>query len=363
MRRILFVSHVSEVGGAEHSLITLASRIDQSRYELHAAIPVADSPLGRALSQHGVSIHPLGHLRPLRRRDPLAPWHILRGRIELGAVVRNLQPAILHANTDVAMLYAAGLHRGPGSWRIVWHLRDMRSPGCWTRHLLDCSDARIAVSRAVLEHHGLKSSATDRVIYNGVDLSRFRPGASRQAVRTELGIPNNAFLCLCVGQSVPWKNLDRFASLSGRGYERLLITYPPPGGGGLPPIEPRPGLHVMGYRADMPDVYAAADLLVHPAIGEAFGRTVVEAMACGLPVVAYRSGGPAEIIENLVSGLLVEPSDPQALEVAVDRIVSDVTLRARLAAGALARAQAFPAEQYVLQVQALYEALLTGRLS
>ncbi len=70
MRRILFVSHVGELGGAEHSLVTLVSSLDQGRYEAHAALPSTNSPLGSALRERGAETHAIPSLRPLRRRDP-----------------------------------------------------------------------------------------------------------------------------------------------------------------------------------------------------------------------------------------------------------------------------------------------------
>ena len=364
MRRILFVSHVGELGGAEHSLVTLVSCLDQGRYDAHVALSTIDSPLGRALLERGAETHAIPSLRPLRRRDPFMPITLIRGQRALSALARRLRPDVIHANSDVSMAYAAGLYTESGSgrapWRIVWHLRDMRGAGYWVRHLRDHSHARIAVSRAVLDHHGLHACERSRVIYNGVDLSRFRPGVSGASIRRELAIGADRVLCLCVAQAVPWKNLDTFAGLSGEGYERLLIAYPPPGGRPMACPASGPGLQVVGYRDDMPEVYAAADVLVHPAIGEAFGRTVVEAMACGVPVVAYRHGGPAETIVHGVSGLLVDPKEPEALECAVDRLVADADLRGPLAVGAAERARAFSSESHATQVEAFYEDLIEG---
>jgi glycosyltransferase involved in cell wall biosynthesis len=361
VKRILLLSHVSEIGGAEHSLLTLVSHLPCQLYDVHVALPETDSPLGRSLMKHKAEVHGAPYLQILRRRDPMTPLKLLWGRIKLAGLADEVRPDIIHANTDVPMMYAAALHRRgrhrAGSWRIVWHLRDMRRSGRWTRYLHHRSDARIAVSEAVLEHHGLKRSKRNRVIYNGVDLSRFQPGPDPLPLRRELGIDPAAFVCLCVGQAVSWKNLDVFAEMNAGDCERVLIAYPPPGGGSEVTIESRKGLHVLGYRDDMPAVYAASDLLVHPAMGEAFGRTVVEAMACGVPVVAYRHGGPAETVEDGVSGLLVTPDSPGELAEAVTRVASDPGLHAALARGAAERAREFSAEDHAALIDQLYDAL------
>ncbi len=361
-RTVLYVSHVAEMGGAEHSLAVLVANLDPSRYTPHVALPDGDGPLARMASDSGAEVHGVPELRLLRRRDPLSVFHLAQGRSALRRLARSLRPDLVHANSDQAMLYAAALH-GRGPWRTVWHIRDMRAPGLIRRHLLRRSDLRIAVSRAAAARCRLALGERDRVIPNGIDLSRFHPRRSRGEARDALGIARDARVLLSIGQSVAWKRHRDLALLNAPDCVKLLVAYRPPGTRfGACALKPLgEGVVTLPYQTDIERVYAAADVYVHTALGEAFGRTVVEALACGLPVVAYRDGGPAEIVEDGVSGVLVEPADASALGAAARRLLDDAGLRAAMSRAAAARGARFGAEPHARAVMDAYDALLHPR--
>ena len=86
-----------------------------------------------------------------------------------------------------------------------------------------------------------------------------------------------------------------------------------------------------GFRRDIADLMAAADLLVLPSLAEAFGLALTEAMYLGTPVVASRVGGIPEIVRDGVDGLLVPPGSPEALTAALVRLIRDPALRHSLA--------------------------------
>jgi len=114
-----------------------------------------------------------------------------------------------------------------------------------------------------------------------------------------------------------------------------------------------------GYRRDIPAVLAAADVVVVPSLGaEAFGYTALEALAAGRPVVAYRSGGLEEIVEDGHTGLLVPSGDEAALTAALVRLADDPALGARLGAAGPAAASALSIEHHIAQLVGLYEGVL-----
>jgi len=86
-----------------------------------------------------------------------------------------------------------------------------------------------------------------------------------------------------------------------------------------------PSAFLAGWHchAELPDFLSAADLLVHASVKEQFGQVLVEAMACGLPVVAIDRGGPATIVEDPRTGWLVEPDDVEALAAAMVEAVNE----------------------------------------
>jgi starch synthase len=98
-------------------------------------------------------------------------------------------------------------------------------------------------------------------------------------------------------------------------------------------------LNVMLGQAETIALYSGASVSVTPSVYEPFGLVVVEAMACGSPVVASAVGGIREIVENGRSGLLVPPSDPAGLAEAVNRFLGDSALRKRLAVNARKRVE------------------------
>ena len=93
----------------------------------------------------------------------------------------------------------------------------------------------------------------------------------------------------------------------------------------------KPHIRFLGHRQDVPLLMRAADMVVSPSDFESFGMTIIEAMITGTPVVATNAGGPGEIIEHSVTGLLVSPGQPAALASAIRRIIEHPESSARMA--------------------------------
>jgi glycosyltransferase involved in cell wall biosynthesis len=117
-----------------------------------------------------------------------------------------------------------------------------------------------------------------------------------------------------------------------------------------------------GFREDVAGELARLDILVHASlIPEPFGQVVVEGMAAGLPVVAPRAGGPSEVIEHDVTGLLYEPGDARALASCIGDLADDPGRRDRLGRAATAKARDFAPEIIAAQLSEMYRALLRNR--
>ena len=212
-----------------------------------------------------------------------------------------------------------------------------------------------------------------RVILNGIDFERLRLSSpdAPERLRQELA-PNGEFLILQMARLHPEKGHEHlFRALPQIRDEaarpvRLLLA-----GVGTAELEYRRlvkelGIeeHVafLGFRRDGPDLMAATDLFVLPSVAEAFGLVLTEALYMGLPVVASRTGGIPEIIEEGVDGLLVPPASPQALASAILRVINDEALRQRLAgAGHDKVARTFAFEDMVRRYEDVYRDLLAIR--
>jgi glycosyltransferase involved in cell wall biosynthesis len=175
-----------------------------------------------------------------------------------------------------------------------------------------------------------------RTIYNGVDTERFLP-AGRNVCRNGYRIVTTAHL-------IPEKGIDYLLqafALIGRRDARLTIAGDGPEARSLISLAAALGLgeqvDFVGLSNDIPRLLREADVYVHPTLSEAFGLAVAEAMACGLPVIASRVGGIPELIEDGVSGLLVEPRDTRAIARAIDSLLSAPELRERLGRAARAK--------------------------
>jgi glycogen synthase len=122
-------------------------------------------------------------------------------------------------------------------------------------------------------------------------------------------------------------------------------------------------LHFVGFVAHerLPGVLAHADLLVLPSLYEELGTVLLEAMQAGLPIVASKTGGIPDVIEDVVAGLLVPPGDPGAFARAIDRLLADRDLACRLSEGAQERAKDYDWEMLAERVLAVYRDVTAGR--
>ena len=116
------------------------------------------------------------------------------------------------------------------------------------------------------------------------------------------------------------------------------------------------------WRTDIPSIMKSATLLALPSDGEAFGRVVIEAWACGLPVVSTNAGGPAEIITEGETGLLVPVDAPRALAQKIVLLLSDAPLRDRLTTNGLLRVKDFSLDAHTHGIVKVYRELTKSAL-
>jgi glycosyltransferase involved in cell wall biosynthesis len=190
--------------------------------------------------------------------------------------------------------------------------------------------------------------------------------ASTQPASTAVAPSARAPLALALGRLHPNKGFDLLLEALAATREVCLWIA---GDGPLRPqlerLAARLGIvgrvRFLGWREDVPDLLASADLLVCPSLHEPLGNVVIEAWSAGLPVVATASDGPAGLIENGESGILVPLLDsdgggPEALASAIERVSEDPELRARLAQGGRRAYEAeFTEETVVARYRAFFD--------
>ena len=192
-----------------------------------------------------------------------------------------------------------------------------------TRLTLRRAAGVVAVSdwlRARLERAVPEARGRVEVIDCGVDLDRFAP-ADPASARAELGWRPDGTAFLCAGSLSERKNVLRLArAFERRGEGSLAFLGDGPLRGAL---EGRPGIHLAGAvpHALVPRWLQAADVVCQPSLVEPFGLVMLEAMACGRPVVATRVGGPPEFVPG-EAGVLVDPEDEDVLVAALEAAAS-----------------------------------------
>ncbi len=205
----------------------------------------------------------------------------------------------------------------------------------------------IAISEAVRQ--ALISSGISRskvvTVHNGI-LSHSEP-VKPAPLRKELGLEQDTFLIGVMARLTPEKGhrylIDAMRDLDQRVI--CIIAGSGPDGDSLVEYVQKANMtnrvKFLGWRMDSDAVTAALDVLVHPCIWEeAFGNSIIEAMAVGKPVIATNTAGPAELIDDGATGFLVPKADPKALAKAISKLIDDPELKRRMGEEALKKQQA-----------------------
>jgi glycosyltransferase involved in cell wall biosynthesis len=216
------------------------------------------------------------------------------------------------------------------------------------------------------------------VVPQSVDTARFHPVPPEEklALRRKLGLPEAGLLVMFSGRLVSYKGLPVLV----RVWERLSKAHPAArlvlvGAGGVDIFNCEEDLrrfvaerklegsvHFTGAVRNVHEHLQAADVFAFPTENEAFPLALLEAMACGLPVVATTVGGIKDVVRDGANGLMIPPGREDALEAALQRLLADAALRAALGAGALATVQAhYTRDQVTAQYLALFREALAAR--
>lgn len=206
------------------------------------------------------------------------------------------------------------------------------------------------------------------VIEHGIDLARFDPERADRTVRSELGL-NGKLVFGAISKHFWIKNLDAlvraFALIAQRQTDAHLVILGLGDPASLAELVNTLGIServtILKPRRDVPEVLAAFDVFVHPALAESFGLAVVEAMAMELPVVATPVGIARELIEDGVSGVQIAGSDVIAVRDALVNALESRALWPQMAREARRRALVFTPERWVRAHERLYERRL-GRV-
>jgi glycosyltransferase involved in cell wall biosynthesis len=354
--RVAVLSPAAALGGAERSLLTFL-KASQGKLVEARVILSREGPLAQALTRLGVpwEVVPMPRaVRRFSRQQGNLSWSlmdILQG-IEYAARLRrrlsNLAPEVIYTNGIKSHVVGALLRpwvRG----RIVWHLRDFWE-GRYVGFLADRGPHAIianswATARSLQERMRQPEKIT--VVYNAVDLEEFSPTGPLPGPETWAGFSHRVGI---VGAFARWKGHALFFEAAGivakkfpqagffvvggqiydSGVEAGFSDY-------LNRLVHQAGLRgrvvFTGFQAEVAPWYRVLDVVVNASLApEPFGRSLLEAMACGRAVAGPRAGGVPEFIRQGENGLLYEPGNAKELGAAVLALLQEPVLREKLGA-------------------------------
>lgn len=326
------------------------------REQGHEPLVIAspESPLIRRLRSIGIAA------AAVRMR---ADWDLAAAR-RVRAVIRTWNADLIHAHDARSHAIALASLIGRNSLPLVV-----------TRRVPFVPRGRLKYGRRVARYIAISAAVRDALVAGGVDPERIdlvysgvpRPiVASARNWRLECRWPADAVVCGIVGAMTAEKGLATLEEIGARlpdaSRDRIRLVLL---GGQAAGSQPIGGLTAFraGFVDEIHAAMAGLDVMLHPSSAEGLGTAVIDAMALGVPPIAFRVGGLPELIEDGQSGLLVPAGDIAAFTEATDRLVRDETLRASLAAAGPARAAEFGVDRMIRGTQAVYDGVLARGLA
>ncbi len=376
---VLFAHAGAELYGADRVLLELTAGLKARGHALQVVLP-GPGPLHAELARSGVAAlqHNLGVLRrryftPLGLLNRLC--RMLGAAFFMRRLIREQGLSVVHSNTTAVL--AGALAARLAGVPHVWHVHEITTRPRWFARLMALAVGRLSqrvvfVSAATRDHlcalsPRIRSKAL--VIHNGIDTARAQNGR-HGVLRAECGWradhcvvgmigrinwwKGQGALLACAAHLVPGDESLRFIMVGGsfdgdnRVRDELLASI------ALRRLDGR--VVVQDFRNDVCHVLADIDIFVLPSTEpDPFPTVVLEAMAAGKPIVAFRHGGVCEMVEDGVSGILCTPLSEVEMLAAIQRLAASPSLRAQMGQAGRERLQRlFTREVFIERFAALY---------
>ena len=370
------------IGGPAIHVSLLASRLDPTRYETLLVSGVEGPGEGNMLQLGRLPLVEPAIVPTLGRA--ISPFDDARALARLVSLARSFKPDIMHTHLAKAGALGRVAARLSGT-RIVVHTYHgsvfrgyfgQRESAVYLgieRGLARLTTRIVAITpgqKADLVGLGIAPAAKIVEIPLGLDLEQFRELPARADAVAALGLPLDGRYVTIVARLVPIKDVPTFLRALS------LVTESLPDVRGLvvgdgPEREAVEGLardlglgercRFLRWRADLPNVYAASDVVALSSVNEGSPVSIIEAMAAGRPVVATAVGGVADVVDE-TTGVLVGAGDHRAMAQAITSLLGDPERRATLGrAGRESAVQKFGSGRLVADVDRLYTDLLARR--
>jgi L-malate glycosyltransferase len=350
-------------GGQNQVLVTVMGLRALGHRTLLVANPSGEL---RQRAKEGLDLLPLA---PRTEMDLNAAWRLSR-------FIKQLRPDVLHAHDPHAVAMAAlalsmstQLAKPPlvASRRVDFHLRGS-ALSRWKYRQVDCFICASDAIRQMLMGDGVPEMRAVTV-HEGIDLGHVE-AAPAAKLHEELWLPHHAPLVGNVAALVPHKGQRHLIEAA-----MLVLPQVPDarfilaGEGELRPALERQirehhlEKHVLlaGFRPDVLSLHKAFDIFVMSSLTEGLGTSLLDAMACGKPIVATTAGGIPEVVVDGETGFLVAPRDHEGMARAIVSLLKDEALRRRMGEAGRTRARVhFSAERMVQDTLRVYQRVTHG---
>jgi glycosyltransferase involved in cell wall biosynthesis len=349
--RILHVDAGRSWRGGQRQVFLLATGLRDLGYRTLNVAPTG-SPLIRRAEHAGL---------PTYRLTLRSEWDIRSAR-ELRAVASEWRADIVHAHDARAHSIARLALLGKRKTHLIVTRRVAFTPKQVRLKYRHGIDAFIAISnavKAVMVKAGVPADRID-VVYSGLPA----PVVKRpRNWRRERGWPSTTIVCGIVGAMTQEKGLDLVGGIArrlpGEVFRRTRLVLLGGKGKGGTSVSGVEGFDA-GFVEEIHDAMAGLDVLWHPAKSEGLGTSVIDAMALGVPPIAFSVGGLPEVIEDGKSGLLIPAGDVQAFMRGAAELITNDALRARLGEGAKVRAKEFSVKRMIERTAEVYYRVIAG---
>lgn len=377
MIKVVHIITRLDFGGAQGNTLYTARTLDKSRYDAWIICG------HRGDLEDRVSDKNIRYAENLVRQ--VSPLKEIKAFFELRRMLRELKPDIVHTHSSKAGILGrlAALAAGVPVIVHTFHgfgFHPLQHPlvrGLYVFLEKVCarfSDALVFVSRSNMETAralGIGDPARYRLIRSGVALAAYPAKTDRAQKRAALGLKETDTVVLSIGNTKPQKNPGHFIEAARRLAPKSPSARFVFAGGGSELQKYRDlvrgqGLEkaclFVGWREDSAELLAASDIFAMTSLWEGLPRALVEALKTGLPSVCYAADGVSDILVTDRNGCLIAAGDLDAFCGALERLLGDAGLRARLAAGAAATdLREFDIDFMVRQQEALYPELLAAK--
>ena len=377
--RVLLVITGLATGGATNVVLDIARHFkDQPGFDLQlltGPIPPGRNDVTHLAEELGIPtrvipslinhINPIANLKAvadLRHVMAEGKYDIVHTHSSVAGIVGRLAALAAGIPVIIHHVHGWGLHDGMPGWTRKLYLSLERFCAKFTDRIITVSEPDIQKGLA----QGIGSKDKFTLIYNGIDLEKFRQDVDDQQVRMELGLDPECKLVGMIGRLDEQKNpldLIRAAAIVAKSYSKVQFLIV--GDGSLRPecerlineLDLKDKFFLLGFRNDVPRILPILTITAMSSLWEGLPLAFLESMSAGKPIIANDIDGASDVVVNGETGFLVAPHQPQAMAERILTLLNDDTLCNKMGHVAQQRSDHYSLQNMFEKVESLYKEL------